>query len=491
MEIPAEGSASLICVRDDPPDKRLLPPQFSACLSCLRSLVVGILCSISLSLLANQGSLQGPAECAIILIRRREMADVNTIAATAFALTREGFVHEFGKPRIGMKEAPVWGKVRHAGSRLWLDTGDKEEASNLWSSEFEALTTNNTLLNREVQKGIYDELVPKVASAVKAVAPGIADRELMLEVAFVLNAYHGLRLVEQFDAHVSVELHTDLAHDVDRTVAFGRRFYEICPERFYVKVPLTPAGLLSARKLGEHGIPVNFTLGFSARQNYLAALLSHPKYVNVFLGRLNSFVADNDLGDGKNMGEKATLATQREIMTLRMAHRTETRLIAASMRDGSQVESLAGVDVLTMPPKVAAQYRESPAETVTPQVEKDPPVDFSEGVKLDDFNGSTLWEVPESFKKCVEDLLNKNIDTLVPEHLQSHFEEAGFADFLPRWSDEEIRTVATDGKIPVFESWKKRLSSGGIGIDALVSVSALCSFAMDQKALDDRIRSLL
>ena len=144
-----------------------------------------------------------------------------------------------------------------------------------------------------------------------------------------------------------------------------------------------------------------------------------------------------------------------------------------------------------MPPKVAAQYRESPAETVAPQVEKDPPVDLSEGVRLDDFNGSTLWDVPEAFKRCVQDLLTKNIDELAPEDLQTHFEQAGFGDFLPRWSDEEIRTVSRDGKIPVFESWKKRLSSGGIGIDALVNISALCSFATDQKALDDRIRSLL
>ncbi|MHC4511481.1 MAG: transaldolase family protein, partial [Planctomycetota bacterium] len=134
------------------------------------------------------------------------------------------------------------------GTRLWLDTGDMDVASKLWCEAFEALTTNNTLLNKEIQKGLYDNLIIEAASAIKDAAPDIGKKELILEIAFVLNAYHGLRLVEIFDAHVSVELHTDLGNDIDRSVAYGKRYYEICPERFYVKVPLTPAGLIAARK---------------------------------------------------------------------------------------------------------------------------------------------------------------------------------------------------------------------------------------------------
>src|SRR5439155_10000355 len=129
-----------------------------------------------------------------------------------------------------------------------------------------------------------DNLVAEAAAVVRGAAPGISPKDLILEIAFILNAHHGLRLVERFDAMVSVELHTDLAGDVERTVAYGKRYIAICPERFYVKVPLTPAGLLSARQLIAAGVPINFTLGFSARQNYLAALLTKPTFVNVFLG---------------------------------------------------------------------------------------------------------------------------------------------------------------------------------------------------------------
>src|SRR5690606_26990282 len=159
---------------------------------------------------------------------------------------------------------------------LWLDTGDIDEAKKLLTAEFEALTTNNTLLNKEIQKGQYDEFVVTAANALREIAPGISDEELMLEIGFVLNAHHGLRLVEQFDAKVSVELHTDLSHDVEASVRYGLRYFAICPERFIVKVPLTPAGYLAARKLRQAEVPINFTLGFSARHNHLAALLTQP-----------------------------------------------------------------------------------------------------------------------------------------------------------------------------------------------------------------------
>jgi len=419
------------------------------------------------------------------------MIDTEVVAAVTHDMSRKSFSHEFGRPEVELKQKPVWRKVRDLGTRLWLDTGDIDEAKKLWCSEFEALTTNNTLLNKEIQKGIYDGLVREAAEAVRKAAPDIDEKELILEIAFVLNSHHALRLVDIFDAWVSVELHTDLAHDVERTVTYGKRYFDICPERFYVKVPLTPAGFLATRRLGQLGVPVNFTLGFSARQNYLAALLAKPAFVNVFLGRLNAFVADNSLGDGKNIGEKATLATQRELLKLREAKRTHSLLIAASMREGAQVPVLGGVDVYTMPPKVAAQYESVPFDEPSRQIEQDPTVSPAEGIKLEDFDAQKLWDVSEPFKKAVDRLLEKDIETLTPEAVRKHFANAGFPDFLPDFSNSDISTATKDGKIPVFQNWKVRLTRGQVGLDALMNLSAFCAFATDQKALDDRIKSLI
>lgn len=419
------------------------------------------------------------------------MIGTETIAQTAHKIAIRGFEHEFGTSKTDVKERPLWDKVRRLGTELWLDTGDVDVAAMLWCSQFEALTTNNTLLNKEIQKGIYDRLITEAASEIKAVAPEIDKKELILEVAFILNARHGLKLVEKFDAHVSVELHTDLGDDVERSVAYGKRYYQICPERFYVKVPLTPAGLLATRKLGEEGVPVNFTLGFSARHGYAAALISQPRFVNVFMGRLNAFVMDNQLGDGMNVGEKTTLAAQRQLLKLRETNRSETRLIGASMRDSSQVAALAGLDVYTMPPKVAEAYQQNPADEIVEQIANDPSVSFAEKVKSADLNVSTLWEVPDEFKQCIDCIRAEEIGRMTADDLRKYFVDRGFADFLPDWSEQDIRTAAADGKIPVYSKWKDRLAGGEIGLDALMNLSAFYSFASDQRGLDARIESLI
>ena len=54
---------------------------------------------------------------------------------------------------------------------------------------------------------------------------------------------HGLRLASKFGGYVSVELHTDTAHDIKAIEYYGKRFHEICPEQFIVKVPYTAEGL--------------------------------------------------------------------------------------------------------------------------------------------------------------------------------------------------------------------------------------------------------
>ncbi len=386
---------------------------------------------------------------------------------------------------------PEWQKLREVGTELWLDTGDIDAARDHLTAEFTALTTNNTLLNKEVQKGIYDDFVVEAAHAVRDAAPKINAQDLALEIAFILNAHHAQRLVHIFGRNVSVELHTDLADNVDGSVAYGERYHRIDPEHFIVKVPLTPAGFFAARKLRQQDIRVNFTLGFSARQNYLAAVLAQPNYVNVFMGRLGGFVADNGLGEAENVGEKATLATQRVVSALRDTGRTASLLIGASMRRGNQVPALAGVDVYTMPPKAAAEYRQAPLAAVPPQVHFDPQVTLAEGVNLDDFAGGSLWDVRVDFVAAIDQLLKKDVDGLGPADLQDHFTDLDVSDLLPRWSEDDKRTSREEGKIPNLDNWKDRLAKGEIGLDALMNLAALQSFTADQMALDARVRDLV
>ena len=135
-----------------------------------------------------------------------------------------------------------------------MDSGSIDDIQEVWTKEFSALTTNNTLLNEEIQTGRYDSLI-READQMLDQSSDLSEKEKILEIAFILNAYHGLRLVEKFDSYVSVEEHTDLAWDVKAAVEYARRYHAICPERFYVKIPFTPAGLLATRQLPEKVLP--------------------------------------------------------------------------------------------------------------------------------------------------------------------------------------------------------------------------------------------
>lgn len=389
---------------------------------------------------------------------------------------------------------PAWQALRALAFRLWLDTGDLEEAAALWSPQLSGLTTNNTLVNHEVQTGAYDDLIRRAGAEIRTAAPSLPEGELIREVGFVVNCRVALRLVERFDAQVSVELHPALAHDLEASVRFGRRYFAVCPERFLIKLPFTAAGCLGVRKLSRLGIPVNFTLGFSTRQDYLAARFARPAYVNVFLGRLNAFVVDNKLGSGENVGEKTVLATQRCLLELRRrGDAAVPLLIGASIRSPEQIAAIAGVDVLTIPPKVGSafreRYRQAPI-SLSRQVENDPPVTLATPHEVARTGLETLWSLSDAFRRYVDGLTAQDVETLTPE-VMIESARAQRISLFHRWTPEEWAQIRGDGKIPKFERWAGRLADGSLGLDDLMSGTALASFATDQEALDGRIRQTL
>jgi transaldolase len=383
---------------------------------------------------------------------------------------------------LSAAERPLVKALAGTGTELWLDTGDRTEAATYWGPELTALTTNNTLVNKVIQRGDLDEALGEAAKRLKAEAAGASEDDLVYELGFVANARVALDLVRTFDARVSVELHPAFAQDVEATVAWGRRYFALCPESFYIKVPLTPAGILAVRRLSAEGIPVNFTLGFSARQNYLAALFANPAYVNVFLGRLNAVVADNGHGDGANVGERVCLASDAVVKALRESGEgVVTRQIAASMREGGQVATLAGVDVYTMPPGVFGQFLASGAAAADlhPYDSVDLPVEA-------DIDLTALWDVSDAFRGFAAEAVRRAEELRAGADLTALAEGVDGGGFLREYTPDEAMEIRTDGKIPVTSKWL-----GRVPLDDLMSRAALESFTVDQKALDDRLRGML
>ncbi|HUT30617.1 MAG TPA: hypothetical protein VMX13_12555 [Sedimentisphaerales bacterium] len=86
---------------------------------------------------------------------------------------------------------------------------------------------------------------------------------------------------------------------------------------------------------------------------------------------------------------------------------------------------------------------------------------------------------------------NEDIDSFTQGDLIDFFAEHGCADVLVRRSKAQIETSTTEGKIPKLENWRDALAGKSIGLDSLMNLAGLRSFATDQKAMDDRVRQVL
>lgn len=381
------------------------------------------------------------------------------------------------------KKDPFWQSLLEAGTELWLDTGDIEEAEANWSAEMSALTTNNTLLNNEIQKGIYDIFI----SEAKHIVHDLPLESRVKEISFMLNARHGLRLASKFGGYVSVELHTDTAHDIKAIEYYGKRYHEICPDQFIVKVPFTAEGLIGARHLKDAGVRINFTLGFSARQNVIITRVAIPDFVNVFLGRIGAFIMDNKLGDGSGAGENAVIASQNWVSALSAQNPWQTKLIAASLRNYNQLELLAGTDIYTMPPKVAAAGRKSLTGRFSPRTHENYEVNLYSSAK--DAGVEKFWEVNDKVLSLAQKL-NQKLPSTAGELIKIAHDE-GCGDIFPSLTKEEKKRLADDGKIPVFSNWQEKIREGKIAPDTLLTLAGLASFTSDQAMLDHRILNII
>ncbi len=111
-------------------------------------------------------------------------------------------------------------------------------------------------------------------------------------------------------------------------------------ENVCIKVPLTPDGLKSCRKLTSDGRMVNVTLCFSANQALLAAKAG-ATFISPFVGRL-----DDQGQDGMELIS--------EIRTIYDNYDFATEILVASVRTVNQVKqsALIGADVATVPPTI-------------------------------------------------------------------------------------------------------------------------------------------
>jgi transaldolase len=127
----------------------------------------------------------------------------------------------------------------------------------------------------------------------------------------------------------------------------GIRLSQMAPNAV-VKVPMTPDGLETGKRLVADGIKINVTLVFSPAQAILAAEVG-AFIVSPFLGRLDDVGADG-------------MAALRSICDIYAVQGYDTNVLAASLRHPMHVieSALAGADIATMPFAVFKQLVKHP-----------------------------------------------------------------------------------------------------------------------------------
>ena len=189
--------------------------------------------------------------------------------------------------------------------KLFLDTAIiKEIDERLDSGVISGITTNPTLIKKSGKNpdDIYADLIKDI---------GVKD--------------------------LSIEVD---GHDAETLILNGIQYGKLYPHEATIKLPCTPEGIKACKTLSFMGIRVNMTLVFSVSQAILCALAG-ATYVSPFVGRL-----DDNGHDG--------IGLIREIAKVFCHNRTETKILAASIRDAATVGKAfqAGAHICTIPPKV-------------------------------------------------------------------------------------------------------------------------------------------
>lgn len=194
--------------------------------------------------------------------------------------------------------------------KLLLDSADPA-AWRIWlaSGLFRGVTTNPTLLRRAGQPCT------------------VAALETLAQQAFSLGAE---------------EIHLQAwGPDVEAATACGLALGGIDRQRVLVKVPITRAGVETARRLIVAGIAVTFTACYQAHQVLIAAALG-ARYIAPYLGRIC---------DSGRDGHGELIAMQRCLEGVG----SSTQLLVASLRCPEDLTRLAaaGMGTFTLAPELA------------------------------------------------------------------------------------------------------------------------------------------
>ncbi|MEY4592097.1 MAG: hypothetical protein RIR18_992, partial [Pseudomonadota bacterium] len=227
-------------------------------------------------------------------------------------------------------------------STVVADTGDLDAIARLKPQD---ATTNPSLLLKTAQDPRFQGLLEAAVSGARSV-PTVVDRLLV---------GLGVEILQRVPGRVSTEVDPRFSFDTVATVNKARDLiaaYEtagVSKDRVLIKIAATWEGIKAAETLEKEGIHCNLTLLFSFAQA-VACADAGVTLISPFVGRIYDWhCAANKVSDIP-ADQDPGVASVRRIYEYYKKFGYQTEVMGASFRKISQIESLAGCDLLTISP---------------------------------------------------------------------------------------------------------------------------------------------
>ena len=234
------------------------------------------------------------------------------------------------------------------------DTGDIQAIEKVRPQD---ATTNPSLITAAAGMPAYQKIVDDTLLDAKKQLGAEASADQIAKLAFEnLAVAFGKKILAVIPGRVSTEVDARLSYNTEATIKQAHAIigkYEsqgIDRKRILIKIASTWEGIRAAEQLEKEGIHCNLTLLFGLHQA-IACAEAQVTLISPFVGRILDWYK-KDTGKDYQGADDPGVQSVTHIYNYYKKFGYKTQVMGASFRNTGEITELAGVDLLTISPKL-------------------------------------------------------------------------------------------------------------------------------------------